>query len=308
VSPHLVARWRWVSPVLISAGLLAWLVWRISPSELARAAEGLNWPALAGLTALLVFAVFLWDVVCVRWLFGLPSRDLSYRAAAAARANSYLWSAFNYEAGQGVLAWKLARIQNASLLASLSRCVLLAVHDLVLLLVLGLIGTMIDPAPPSGFIPIILAAALGGVAVLGLTWKLLPANRRERIVHTRWGHWLAWWQWRHSLVLCLLRLVYFGIMIAYAAVALPMCGIVRDTEVICGAIPLVLLVDALPSVSGFGTRHAAFEALLDPNPAEKAVLFHFSTFWSAGLLIGRAGIGLTNWWLVPLFAGAKENA
>jgi hypothetical protein len=307
VSPHRFHRWRWLFPALISTGLVAWVASRISPDRLARAAESLNWPGLAALTLAMVAAVYLWDVVCVRWLYALPNQPLSHRQAADARAGSYLWSAVNYEVGQGVLAWQLARIQNASLLASLSRCVLLAVHDLAVLLALGLAASLLDPAPQTRLIPIALASVLAVFVLLAATWRMLPDGRRQRLVQTRWGNWLGWWRWRHSIVLCGLRLVYFGIMVVYAGTALRMCGIVRDLEVVCGTIPLVLLVDALPSVSGFGTRHAAVEALLDLNPSEEAVAFHFSTFWSAGLLLGRASIGLANWWLLPLFLGARES-
>src|SRR5207245_76576 len=120
------------------------------------------------------------------------------------------------------------------------------VHDLVVLLALGLAGSLIDPAPVARPISIALAASLAILVFLPVTWRFLPARRRQRIIQTRWGNWLGWWRWRHSVVLCGLRLVYFGIMVAYAVVALRMCGIVRDFEVVCGAIPLVLLVDALP--------------------------------------------------------------
>jgi hypothetical protein len=162
---------------------------------------------------------------------------------------------------------------------------------------------MIDPAPETRIIPMMLGGILAVIAGAAVSWRFLPADRRERILQTHWGNWLAWWRWRHSLMLLLLRLVYFGIMIIYGGVALRMCGVARDFDVLCGMIPLVLLADALPSVSGFGTRHAAFEALLDPGPAERALIC--STFWSAGLLLGRAGIGLADWWLVPLFRTAE---
>jgi hypothetical protein len=295
-----------VLPILVSAGLVVWLVWRISPDQLIRGVEGLNWKALAVLTLALVVTVFLWDVVCIRWLYALPDQALSYGVAADARAGSYLVSAINYEAGQALLAWKLARIQNLSRVGSLSRCVLLALHDLMLLLVLSLAGTLIDPAG-TRWLAHALIGALAGLTGLALTWRLLPNRLRARILSSRWGNWIGWWRWRHSLVLFLLRLVYFGIMGLYAVVGLRMCGIAHPVEVLCSAVPLVLLADALPSVSGFGTRHYAFESLLRLDSAEQAIVFHFSTFWSAGLMLGRAGIGLANLWLAPLFSSTGEN-
>src|SRR5579871_265197 len=110
------APWRWVLTASISAALVLWLVWTVSPEELARAAHQVPWVPLACLTLTLVMAMFLWDVVCVRWLFALPGRQLSFGTAAGARAGSYLWTAFNYEAGQAMLALRVARAQQASFL------------------------------------------------------------------------------------------------------------------------------------------------------------------------------------------------
>jgi Lysylphosphatidylglycerol synthase TM region len=301
---------RWVFPILISAGLVAWLVQRISLPDLAEAARSLNWAALTALTGLFVLAVYLWDVVCIRWLYSLPRCELSFGGAAEARAYSYLWSALSYEAGQAVLAWRLAGVQKTSLVSSLSRCVLLAMHDLALLLALAFIGTLIDSRssrPYRALLLTVLAGVLASLVMIILLWKILPPGPRQRMISTRWGNWLAWWQLRHSVVLFLLRLVYFGIQVIYAAVGLRVSGISRAFSMFCGVVPLVLLADAVPSVSGLGTRHAALDSLLELSPKEHSLVFHFSSLWSAGLILGRAGIGLACWWLLPLFTRTRRG-
>src|SRR5437764_5862307 len=67
---------RWLLAGLVSVGLLSWLAWRVSVEKLAEAAAALNWPMLAGLTLLLVLALYGWDTLCVRWLFGQPQGGL----------------------------------------------------------------------------------------------------------------------------------------------------------------------------------------------------------------------------------------
>lgn len=288
---------RRLIPLAISAGLVGWLIWRIAPEKLGRAAQSLDWPLLAWATLALVLALFGWDAVCLRWLFTRADRPLSYPESLRARAGSYLWSAFNYEAGQAVLAWNVARTQKIPVLSALGGCLILALHDLVVLLSLGLAGTLANTdrraallRPVCGVALMVLATLLGG-------WKLLPGRWHERIQQTRLGSWLRFWSWRDSLLLVLLRLGYYGIMLLYAVVALNVCGVGLDGRKVAGVVPLVLLADALPSVSGFGTRDTALLGLLELSGEQQAVLLNFSLFWSAGLMTGRLGIGLASWWL-----------
>jgi len=82
----------------------------------------------------------------------------------------------------------------------------------------------------------------------------------------------------------------------YAGAGLAICYIPASLQVVCSVIPLVLLADGLPiSVSGLGTRETALLYLLNPDQPER--LLAFSLMWSAGLLVGRIGIGLAYWWI-----------
>jgi hypothetical protein len=110
------------------------------------------------------------------------------------------------------------------------------------------------------------------------------------------GAGLGGWHWTQSVQLYGLRVVYFGIIVGYAAGGLSLCGVALSRGVVLGVIPLVLLADGLPvSVSGLGTRETALLYLLQPEHPE--VILAWSLLWSAGLLAGRTGIGLGSVWL-----------
>jgi hypothetical protein len=278
-------------PALFSAALVSWLLWRIPPARLAAAAALLDWPWLAVATGLMVLGLYFWDALCVRWLFGHVGRPLRYGETLHARGKSYLLGAVNYELGQGLLAWEVARRQGIPLVKALAGCVLLAAHDLAVLLGFGLLGSFAGGGPRSRPTLVFCGAGIAGLLAFGLLGGLVRRARK-----TRFGGWLDVWGWWLSVRLWLLRAVYYGIILAYAAVALHLGGLAVTGWVVGGVIPLVLLADGLPiSVSGLGTRETALLFLLDP--AEPAVVLALSLTWSAGLMIGRLTLGLGHYWL-----------
>jgi hypothetical protein len=95
--------------------------------------------------------------------------------------------------------------------------------------------------------------------------------------------------------LLLLRVVYYAILGVYATTALAICRIDVDYATILGTVPLVLVADALPSISGLGTREAALYLLLGTEHREVLVAMGF--FWSTGLIVFRLAIGLVHLWL-----------
>jgi hypothetical protein len=293
--------WRKAIPVLISAGLLAFVVYRVSPHELGRAAAVVHWGWLVPLTAGLVLGLYFWDAVCLRWLFARPDAPLPYRAALYARGTSYLASAVNYEMGQGMLAWYLSRKQGMTLLAALSRCVLLAVHDVAVLLALGLIGALLSTDQRALVIRLVCGLGLSGLLALLLLAPNLPQRWRAAWLTSRWGAALDDWDRRRTFHLFLLRGVYYAIILGYAVASLPFCGVYLDPLVTFSVVPLVLLADGLPiSISGLGTRETALLLLLQPE--QPARIIAFSLFWSTGLLTGRALLGLGHYWLPQSWA------
>ncbi len=289
-------RWKsWLAP-LVSAGLVGWLVWRVSPQALLQAAARLDLAILIPATLALVGALYLWDAVCLRWLFSRPGRRPAYATALRARGTSYLAGVVNYELGQALLAWLLARALGLGLLPALGRCLVLVLHDVAVLLTLGLVGSVGGSDARAVALRWGCAAGLGAL-LLGLVLAgLLRGRWRARAGATRWGAGLEGWHWSRSVQLYALRIAYYGIIVAYAAAGLSLCGVALSRGVVFGVIPVVLLADGLPvSVSGLGTREAALLYLLEPEHPE--VLLAWSLLWSAGLLVGRTVIGLANVWM-----------
>jgi hypothetical protein len=296
--------WRKVVPVLISAALVTGVLCRVSLADLAEAVLRLDAPLLGLLTAGLVLGLYFWDAFCLRWLFRQPDRELSYRTALHARGTAYLAGAFNYELGQAVLAWRVASAQHTPLLPAMGRCVLLAIHDGAVLLALGLAGAILSAEQQAPAMRAFCALGLTGLLSVGLFVGWMPQGWRRRLHDGRWGAGLGWWTWGRSLRLCVLRCGYYGILLSYAVLALPLCGVYLDFAVVCSVLPLVLLADGLPiSVSGLGTRETALLFLLNPAPPLQAAVLAFSLVWSTGLLTGRAVLGLGHLWL-PRWSGA----
>jgi hypothetical protein len=291
-------------PVLVSAAALAWVLWKVSPDELYRKASLLDWHLLVPATLAMVVALYLWDAVCLMALFSTPKHPLAYREALAARGRSYIAGAINYELGQAALAWDIARRQGVGLLSTLTRSALLAYHDVAVLLALGLLGTLLSDDPRVDKVRWFCGVGLCLIGIAALLPLLLPQRYKLRLQHTRGGAWLESWSWRRSARLALARVVYFFILVLYAAVALEICGISLDFRVVLSTIPLVMLADGLPSVSGLGTRETALQLLLPTE--EPAVLAAMSLVWTAVLITGRAAIGLAHWWLPPLLGLRRE--
>jgi hypothetical protein len=219
---------------------------------------------------------------------------MSYAEMLRVRGLSYLAGVVNYEAGQAMVAWRVARRQQTSVLSALSRMVLLAYHDLVVLFALAAVGATMSDAQQAAKLRPFCWTGLAILLALGCVVTLPPSRWKERFRTSRWGAWLEDWSWRRSARLAGVRVVYFLIFVIYAATALRLGGIPLDFLSTLGTIPLVLLADALPSASGLGTRDAALQLLISTD--RPSVLLAVSLTWSLGLLLGRLSIGLVNLW------------
>ena len=288
-------RWKRLLPFVVSTCLVLYLVWKVSPGALAQVAATLDWRLLIPATALLVLFLYLWDSLCIARLFSQPEQSLSYRRALQARGFSYLLSGLNYELGQAMLAWKVAQRQRTSVVAAAAGCLLVMVIDLTVLLGFGLLGALLQHEDGRS-VAILCGSGLLGLAGSAMLIWFLPKDGRAWLTGSRWGSWVGSWTWRKSGQLLLLRCGYYVIILLYAGAGLAICYIPASLQVVCSVIPLVLLADGLPiSVSGLGTRETALLYLLNPDQPER--LLAFSLMWSAGLLVGRIGIGLAYWWI-----------
>ena len=88
------------------------MIWSVSPQRLLEALATSNWPWLVLAAAVQVIGLFLWDTVCVWWLFAQPDRRLPFRTVLRLRCDTVIWGAVNLEIGQAAFAWQLARTVN----------------------------------------------------------------------------------------------------------------------------------------------------------------------------------------------------
>jgi hypothetical protein len=299
---------QWIGrllPFAVSAGLLALVVWWVSPQALLDAASELRWQLLLPLTAAMVVTLYLCDAVSLPIVYRVESQQFGFLQALHVRGLSYLGGAFNYELGQAGIAWGMARLQQTSLLRMLSRSVVLAYHDAVVLLTMGLVGSLLTSDERVTRIRPIIAIALVLTLLVGIVLWNLPAKLRTRIAASKLGTILADWNLGRTLRLVPLRCLYFGILVIYAAIALQICEIPIDGEVVLSTVPLVLLAEGLPNFAGLGTREASLLMLL--NPPDKAVLLAMSLFWSAGMILFRLLIGLAHLWYHSLRSARLES-
>lgn len=185
-------------------------------------------------------------------------------------------------------------MQRASVVRMLSRSVLLAYHDVVVLLLLGLMGSLVTDDPRVVRVRPFIAVAMVVASVVGAFFWALPAKVRARFRAANAESFLEGWSIRRSLRLIVLGLVYFSIFVVYAVVALRICRLPVDHQVVLSTVPLVLLADGLPNIASLGTRETALQLLLAPD--RPAVLFALSLFWSTGLIVGRLAIALAHVW------------
>jgi Lysylphosphatidylglycerol synthase TM region len=297
---------RVIASLAVSAGLLAWLVYRVSPQALAHAAAEVDWRLLAPATVAMVFALYFWDAVCLPTAYRVDDNRWSYWRSLHLRGLSYLFGSLHYELGQAALAWGMARTQNTSVVRMLSRSVLLAYHDIVVLLGLGFAGSLLSDDPRVERVRPALAIAFSIAIAIAIVFWLLPATWRTKLWGAKIDELFAGWNLARSLQLVPLRCVYFSIFAVYAAVALAICRIPVDHKVVASTIPLVLLADGLPSIAGLGTRDTALQLLLTPDKPE--ALLAMSLMWSTGLIVVRSIIGLTHLWGHQLLYGSIDES
>lgn len=281
-------------PLLISAGLIVWLASRLSVRELLRASAVLPWERLVPMTVGLVVALYLWDSLCLLTVFSIEGRCLTYGDMLRVRGMSYLIGAWNQGLGQVAVAWDVARAQGTTFVAALSRSILLAWHEGLILAIAALTGSWWSENPRTTHARVFCVVLLSVVLGAALFLALLPADRRRRLERTRWGAWLGEWNFRRSFRLIVLRVAYFAIVGGYVATALWICGEGISPATALAVIPLVLMATILPSASGLGTRETALYLLLPSRQPD--VLVAMGLIWSTGVVVVRLSIGLAWLW------------
>ena len=285
--------WRKAIPLLGSLLLLALVLWQISPGEVLEAFGRLNWAVLVPATVLLIASLYLWDSLCLWWLFSRSDAPLPYRRVLRARGTSYLFTVINYGLGHGMLAWLLARYRSKTFVSTAILCVMVTYVDMGVLFGLGLTGGTLSSDPRTEGVAWFCTAALLLWVSFTAVVRLLPRRLTERILETRWGQAMHSpdWRWGTLVPLAAMRTFYACHGVVYVAVCLAASGFALDFRVVLSVIPIIVLLDAVPiSISGLGTREAALLLLL--RPEDPSLLLAFSLVWWACGMGGRALIGL----------------
>ncbi len=288
--------WRWsrrIFPVLVSVGLIGWLMWRITPSRLLEALRMLDWPWLVLATLGQLVVLFSWDTFSLWWLFSQPDRRLLFGMFLRARADAMLWSAINLELGQGVFAAQLALTTGWPITEALGRCLLLALFDTGTLMSLGFVASFLNSNPVVAVLRWICLGIVLGLVLLALGLQFAPRRWRSWLEGQHWAGWLNWWTWQRSVSLAGQRLVMFLLVLLYAGIGLAICGTPADLRTVVGTIPFVIIAESLPGTGGLGERETALVYLLG-GEGQAAVLLSFGLIWSTVVILGRIAIGLVS--------------
>ena len=84
-------------------------------------------------------------------------------------------------AGQGIFAWKLARMCRFAVAELLGRCLVVALFDLTLLLGLGFLASILNHDPRIAFFRWVCGAGLAAMGTLALGLLMLPARWRQKL-------------------------------------------------------------------------------------------------------------------------------
>ncbi len=277
-------------PVLVSVGILGWLVGRLGWRDVlatvdARAARILGAALLGyGAVSLALEAVSLVRAV------GVPAFGLW--TAARVKAASYLAHTLHYTVGIGALAVLIRNRAGLTLADAAGVALLITGLDVLLVLGLATLGALLlgtdTPAVRAGVIAAATLGGAGGLALLRTSRSLGPLERLR-------GHAV----FRTARTLPAARLAEIGVLrlafvlsfISVVGAALAAFDVVVPPAYLLVGVSLLVLVSALPiAVAGLGTGQVAFVYLFREY-ADAQTLLACSLAFSAGMIALRAGLG-----------------
>ncbi len=291
MGPDSRTRLRRALPLLVSGGVLAWLLLRFDLGAAFGAVDrrtGLLLGASLAAYGLLSLAL---EAGALSRLFA--RERVGFALAARVKAASYLLSVVHITVGLGALAVLLRRRTGLELGRAASGVMLLSALDLGFLVLLGAAGGLLFetrvPAVRGEIVGLLAGAGLAGTLALRLPCSWAPLRR------------LRSWSFVSLLAelplgvlvrVGSLRLVFVLSFASLIGVALLAFGVTMPVGDLAIGVLVVSLVSSLPiAVSGLGTGQAAFlYCFREYAPPE--VLLASSLALSAGLLATRALIGV----------------
>lgn len=291
------SRLRSLLPVLVSAGLVAFLVWRIDPREvLAQLAPD----------AALRFALplVLWNAItlaieaqCLHRVTATLGSGLSRGTAARIKSACYLLSLLHYAAGATALALLIQRRTGSSLARAGSAVFVIALLDLASVCSLAFVaGAFLPGVGGSLRFGLLLAALLGLVAGFALLRAPISLGPLDRLRDLELLRGLRTAPAPLLFELAALRGIFVACYVGMTAGLFWAFGVEIALRSLALKVAVLLLVSTLPiAVAGIGTAQIAFVSLF-AGSASEAKLLSMSILLSASLVLARAALGL-------LFAG-----
>jgi hypothetical protein len=246
------ARLGRIAAWVVTATTLGWLFWKTPVSDVWSAlSHAAPWtlPVLLAAAAL----VYVADAFAMWKTFGWFCARLPFRDVLVVRGATYLLAVINYSIGQGAIAYFIHRARGVPVMRGVATVLLIMGTNLLALLLLVTVGLSLPGTHPAGLAPVV------GFVWTGLAVYVTLVAARPR--------WLASCPIFDVLLLAglgghlkamLVRLPHVAALMAVELLALCGFGVALPWGVALGAMPVVLLVSALPiSVQGLGTTQAA---------------------------------------------------
>lgn len=280
-------------PVLVSAGVLIWLLGRM---ELAALADALTWrvAAVIALGLLAYGAVtLLLEAASITRLVNAPREEFGTWTAARLKCASYLLGIVNYALGAGALAVLLRRHTRLSLGEAASLVLLISSADLVVVLAMAGIGAgLVETSAPTVQASAIVAVMLGffgALTLLRIPGSLGPLDRIRS---------LAIFEGLRTVPLArLAELLALRVCFTSSFVALFACAFYAFevwppfAELVVGVLVVGVVAGVPIAVAGLGTSQAAF-LFIFADYAPQELLLAQSLVLSAGMLTLRGLMGL----------------
>jgi hypothetical protein len=253
---------RRIAPWVVAAAILAWLFATIRADDLRVAVARAPLVAFVAFTAAYVCVTLCADTFATWATFrrALPEATLTFGETLNIRGASYLLAIVHYGAGQGGLAYFVARRGVALARAAGAVMLIMGVNVLVVALI-ALLGVVLGGAPSAPalrWIVVALACAFPAyLAVIAARPRFLAARRLLAPLFDAGvrGHGIA----------VAARLPHIAWLVVGQTVALYLFGVEPPIAKAVALLPIVFIVAVLPiTPSGIGTSQAMLAALFTP--------------------------------------------
>jgi hypothetical protein len=274
-----------VAAWIVTAGLLAWLLWSIPLSQVVAATRAAAWWTVPVAIALLV-VIYVADSFAIWKTFGWFLARLSLAEILVVRGATYLLAAINYNVGQGAIVYFVHRATGAPVLRGVATVLLIMGINMLALLFLTSAGLAIAPDVPHSLY-VILGVAYAGLAVYVVALILRPRWLAKRPIFDV----LLAAGWRGHLRALVVRVPHVAALIAFQTLLLRAFGVDVPLVAALSSLPLIFFVSVLPiSVQGIGTNQAAmvffFARFATGDPTTRKAMVLAESLVSQALVLG----------------------